>query len=78
MEETIRDYLAEHRQEVVEELSGWVRLQSVAGVPEHEVDLRRSARWLAGALRDTGFPTVDVCDTEGGPAVFAEWWAQLS
>jgi acetylornithine deacetylase/succinyl-diaminopimelate desuccinylase-like protein len=42
-------------------------------VPEHEPDLQRSANWLAGAFRETGFPTVEVWPTDGGPAVFAEW-----
>jgi acetylornithine deacetylase/succinyl-diaminopimelate desuccinylase-like protein len=73
--ETIDDYLTRHRQAVIDELTGWVRLRSVGGVSEHLIDLRRSAKWLAGALRDTGFPTVEVWDTEGGPAVFAEWCA---
>jgi acetylornithine deacetylase/succinyl-diaminopimelate desuccinylase-like protein len=71
--QTIRDYLAKHRQDVVDELTGWIRLRSVGGVPEHLIDLRRSAKWLAGTLRETGFPTVEVWDTDGGPAVFAEW-----
>lgn len=71
----VHDYLAEHRDRIVEELIGWVRLRSVAGVPEHEVDVIRSANWLAGALRATGFPTVEVWATEGGPTVYAQWCA---
>jgi acetylornithine deacetylase/succinyl-diaminopimelate desuccinylase-like protein len=71
----VHGYLAEHRDRIVEELIGWVRLRSVAGVPEHEVDVVRSANWLAGALRETGFPTVEVWTTEGGPAVYAQWCA---
>ncbi|MCE6996273.1 M20/M25/M40 family metallo-hydrolase [Saccharothrix sp. S26] len=57
----VHDYLAEHRDRIVEELIGWVRPRSVAGVPEHGIDLLRSANWLAAALRDTG------------PAVYAQW-----
>jgi acetylornithine deacetylase/succinyl-diaminopimelate desuccinylase-like protein len=71
----VHDYLAGHRDQLVDQLVGWVRLRSVASVPEHEVDLIRSANWLAGALRETGFPTVEVWRTEGGPAVYAEWCA---
>ncbi|MGH8938569.1 MAG: M20/M25/M40 family metallo-hydrolase, partial [Actinomycetes bacterium] len=33
----------------------------------------RSAGWLADPLRATGFPTVEVWETAGRPAVFAEW-----
>jgi acetylornithine deacetylase/succinyl-diaminopimelate desuccinylase-like protein len=69
----LRDFLTGHRDAVVAELADWVRVPSVAGVPEHSVDLRRSANWLAGALRETGFPSVEVWDTEGGPAVYGEW-----
>ncbi len=75
MNESIRDYLDQHRQDLIDQLTGWVRLRSVGGMPEHLIDLRRSAKWLAGTLRETGFPTVEVWDTEGGPAVFAEWCA---
>ncbi|QGQ20972.1 M20/M25/M40 family metallo-hydrolase [Cellulomonas sp. JZ18] len=45
-------------------------------MPEHQPDLQRSANWLAGVLRDTGFPRVQVWEVEGGaPAVYAEWCA---
>ncbi|MCY1139769.1 M20/M25/M40 family metallo-hydrolase [Actinoplanes sp. Pm04-4] len=69
----MRDYLDQHRDELVNELIDWVRLRSVNGLPENEPDLIRSANWLAAALRATGFPTVDVWRIEGAPAVYAEW-----
>ena len=75
MSSAIHTFLHEHRDELVAELVGWVRLRSVAGVPEHEPDLIRSANWLAAALRSTGFPAVEVWPTDGGPAVYAEWCA---
>lgn len=67
------DYLAEHRDELVAQLSEWVAVPSVAGEPEYEPDVLRSANWLAGVLRDTGFPTVEVWKAQGAPAVYAEW-----
>ena len=70
-----RDYLTEHRAQLIGELVDWVRVPSVAGAPEHEADLLRSANWLAAVLRDTGFPTVEVWKVEGAPAVYAEWCA---
>jgi len=54
------EYLREHRDQLIGQLTEWVRLRSVAGVPEHEVDVIRSANWLAGVLPETGFPTVEV------------------
>ncbi|MDP9793347.1 acetylornithine deacetylase/succinyl-diaminopimelate desuccinylase-like protein [Catenuloplanes nepalensis] len=53
----------------------WIRLPSVAGVPENEIDLTRSAHWLAGALRETGFPEVEIAGPGGAPAVIARWCA---
>jgi acetylornithine deacetylase/succinyl-diaminopimelate desuccinylase-like protein len=75
MTSLIHSFLRERRADMVDELIGWVRLRSVAGVPEHGPDLIRSANWLAAALRDTGFPTVQVWPVEGAPAVYAEWCA---
>jgi acetylornithine deacetylase/succinyl-diaminopimelate desuccinylase-like protein len=69
----VQQYLADHREQLLAELIGWVRLRSVAGLPEHQPDLQRSANWLAGALRDTGFPEVELWETEGAPAVWAQW-----
>jgi acetylornithine deacetylase/succinyl-diaminopimelate desuccinylase-like protein len=72
----VRDFLAEHRDAMIAELADWVRIPSVAGVAEHLVDLQRSAKWLAAALRDTGFPSVELWDTDSGPAVYGEWCAE--
>src|SRR4051794_865622 len=69
----VRAYVSEHLDQMLAELIGWVRLRSVAGLPEHQPDLQRSANWLAGALREVGFPTAEVWETEGAPAVYAEW-----
>ncbi|MGW4941770.1 M20/M25/M40 family metallo-hydrolase [Actinoplanes sp. NPDC004185] len=71
----IHKFLHEGRAALVDELIEWARLRSVAGVPEREPDLLRSANWLAAALRSTGFPTVEVWPVEGAPAVYAEWCA---
>ncbi|MEV4351103.1 M20/M25/M40 family metallo-hydrolase [Actinoplanes sp. NPDC049596] len=71
----MHDYLTAHRAEFTEQLVEWLRVPSVAGVPDHEIDVLRSANWLAGALRQAGFPTVEVWDADGAPAVYAEWCA---
>jgi acetylornithine deacetylase/succinyl-diaminopimelate desuccinylase-like protein len=69
---THHDFLAAHRAQMIGQLLDWVRVPSVAGVPERDVDVVRSARWLAGVLRETGFPTVEVW--EAG-TVYADWCA---
>ncbi|WP_433650141.1 M20/M25/M40 family metallo-hydrolase [Micromonospora zamorensis] len=75
MTSDIHAYLNTHRRDLVDELVGWVRIRSVAGLDERQVEVLRSANWLAGTLRDLGFPVVQVWDHEGAPAVYAEWCA---
>ncbi|GAB7046334.1 dipeptidase [Catenuloplanes indicus JCM 9534] len=64
-----------NRDALVANLMEWIRLPSVHGTPENAIDLERSARWLAGALREIGFPEVEVADPGGAPAVIARWCA---
>ncbi|MDO3683294.1 M20/M25/M40 family metallo-hydrolase [Micromonospora sp. C28ISP2-4] len=73
MTSDIHAYLDAHRRDLVAELIGWVRIRSVAGLPEREVEVLRSANWLAGTLRDLGFPVVQVWNRDSAPAVYAEW-----
>jgi acetylornithine deacetylase/succinyl-diaminopimelate desuccinylase-like protein len=54
-------------------LTGFLRIPSISGDPDHVADVRRSAEWLVEAFRRSGFPTVEVWETGGLPAVFAEW-----
>lgn len=72
-EPDVHDYLQVHAPLMLDRLSEWVRVPSVAGVPEHAQHLVRSANWLAGELRGIGFPVTEVWAGTGGPAVFAEW-----
>jgi acetylornithine deacetylase/succinyl-diaminopimelate desuccinylase-like protein len=75
---SIREYVDAHAGEFFEELKDWLRIPSMSGDPASAPDVRRSAEWLADALRRTGFPTVEIWETENGghPAVFAEWAAE--
>ncbi|MER5478323.1 dipeptidase [Streptomyces sp. NPDC002734] len=76
LDSAVQTYIEQHRASFLEELSQWLRIPSVSAQPEHAGDVRRSADWLAGALKETGFPVVEVWDTPGAPAVFAEWPAE--
>ncbi|EST36727.1 peptidase M20 [Streptomycetaceae bacterium MP113-05] len=69
----VREYVDAHRENFLAALEEWLRIPSVSADPAHAADVRRSADWLAGALRDTGFGTVEIWDTPGHPAVFADW-----
>jgi acetylornithine deacetylase/succinyl-diaminopimelate desuccinylase-like protein len=72
-EEAIKAYLGAHTDQLLAGLVEWVRIPSVAGVPERAHHLVRSAHWLAGELRDIGFPTTDIWDGDQGPAVYGSW-----
>ena len=62
-----------HLDDLHADLDAWLRIPSISADPAHAGDVRASAEWLAEALRRTGFPTVEIWETEGAPAVFAEW-----
>ncbi|MEU9866135.1 dipeptidase [Streptomyces sp. NPDC047971] len=71
--QAVRTYIEQHRAAFLGDLTDWLRIPSVSAQPAHAEDVRRSARWLADKLTDTGFTTVEVWETDGAPAVFAEW-----
>jgi acetylornithine deacetylase/succinyl-diaminopimelate desuccinylase-like protein len=73
--DAVREFLDSSADDLVGELIEWVRVPSIAGLPEHEPDVLRSANWLAAALRATGFPAVEVWSADESPTVFAEWCA---
>jgi acetylornithine deacetylase/succinyl-diaminopimelate desuccinylase-like protein len=69
----LRRYVDERRQQLLDDLDAWLRIPSISASPDHTQEVRRSAGWLADRLRAAGFPTVEVWETDGHPAVFAEW-----
>jgi acetylornithine deacetylase/succinyl-diaminopimelate desuccinylase-like protein len=67
------DFIDAQRPRFVEELVDWVRVPSVSSDPVHTKDVRRNAEHLAAELRRVGAGRVEVWETAGHPAVFAEW-----
>lgn len=68
-----RDFVTAHLDDLHADLDAWLRIPSISADPAHAGDVAASAEWLAEALRRTGFPTVEIWQTEGAPAVYAEW-----
>ena len=68
-----RTFVAGHVAELHADLDQWLRIPSISADPARAGDVRRNAEWLVAALRRTGFPTVEIWETPGAPAVFAEW-----
>jgi acetylornithine deacetylase/succinyl-diaminopimelate desuccinylase-like protein len=69
----VASYVEDHAGELYADLDAWLRIPSISASPEHEPEVRRSAQWLADRLGAAGFPTVEIWETGGLPAVFAEW-----
>ncbi len=72
-DQAINAYLGTHTDQLLGRLVEWVRIPSVAGVPQRAHHLVRSAHWLAGELRQVGFPVTEIWDGVDGPAVYAAW-----
>jgi acetylornithine deacetylase/succinyl-diaminopimelate desuccinylase-like protein len=77
----IREFVEQNAQGFFDVLGEWLRIPSISGDPARAGDVRRSAEWLAGELRVTGFPVAEVWETGDGehkglPAVYAEWPAE--
>ena len=69
----VRDYIAASAADFSRALREWLAIPSVSADPARHRDVRASAEWLAGYLRETGFPVVEVWETGGLPAVYAHW-----
>jgi acetylornithine deacetylase/succinyl-diaminopimelate desuccinylase-like protein len=73
----VRGYIDENAAGFFDALRQWVAIPSVSADPAHRADVRRSAQWLVGYLRRSGFPVAEIWETgadgAGLPAVFAHW-----
>ena len=70
---TVREFIDDHRGELLADLDQWLRIPGISAQPEHHGDVQRSAEWFAEAARRTGLQTVEIWPTKGLPAVYAEW-----
>src|SRR5579864_6431137 len=65
-------YCATNQQRHVDELIEFLRIPSISADPAHTADVRRNAEFLAAAARSAGFSHVELIETAGHPAVYAE------
>ncbi len=73
-----RGFIEAQAHDFFSDLKEWLAIPSISADPGHHPDVRASAEWLAGHLRATGFPQVEIWETgtaddPGQPAVFACW-----
>ena len=69
----LASYLEGSKDRILASLVEWLKIPSVSADPDHVTDVRASAEMCAGFLREAGFPAVELLETGGHPAVYAEW-----
>jgi acetylornithine deacetylase/succinyl-diaminopimelate desuccinylase-like protein len=66
-------YIDANRARFVRELAAWVRIPAISSDPAHEEDMTRNALHLMNELSSLRAERVELWETKGHPAVFAEW-----
>ena len=71
-------YLARSKDRILATLVEWLKIPSISADPAHAGDVRASAEFCAGLMRDAGLSRVELLETgapgaPGAPAVYGEW-----
>ena len=69
----LASYVETERDRIVEALLDWLRIPSISAHPERAGDVRASAERCAGLLAEAGLEHVQLVETPGAPAVYADW-----
>ncbi|MEX6505844.1 dipeptidase [Jiella sp. M17.18] len=69
----VEAWLDERSDAAVEELKAFCRIPSVSTDPAYKGGIRQAAAFVADRLTRAGFPSVEIVETGGHPAVVAEW-----
>ncbi len=72
MSSDLDSYCDANRQRFVDELIEALRIPSISADPAHAADVRRNAEHFAAMARKAGFTSVEILETDGHPAVYAE------
>lgn len=70
---TIEDELERARAAQLEELSSFLRIQSISTLSSQQAEMRNAAAWLVDKLQRAGFKNAEVLETGGHPLVFASF-----
>ena len=68
-----QNFIEEHREQYVKELSDFLSIPSISSLSEHADDVRQAAEWVAARLRKAGMDAVEVMPTGGHPVVYGQW-----
>lgn len=70
---TIISYIDENKDRYVDELSDFLRMESISSSPQHKDETFKCAKWVEAHLRDIGIDRVEFIETKGHPIIYAEW-----
>lgn len=70
---TLLPYVEAERSRITDTLFAWLRIPSISAQPAHADDVRRSADFTAGLLREAGLEHVTLLETAGHPSVYGDW-----
>ena len=65
-------YTETRRDALLETLRDFLRIPSISTLPEHRLDVRRAAEFVASELRQAGLVRVGLIEGEGNPLVYGE------
>jgi acetylornithine deacetylase/succinyl-diaminopimelate desuccinylase-like protein len=66
------DYIESKRDDHINELKEFLRIQSVSAKSEHKLDIERAAQWVADKLRGAGLEKIEIVPTKMHPLVYGE------
>ncbi len=66
------DYYRNNRERFLEGLKDLLRIPSISALPEHQLDMRRAADFLAHELREMGIENVRLVEGDGHPLLLGE------
>lgn len=71
--EKLDQYFKDNRETHLEELNDFLRIPSISALSEHKKDMQQAAEWLVNSLKEAGLENVSIDETDGHPAVYADW-----
>ena len=69
--QAVLDYLKQHEEQSIEQLTQYVRFPSVSAQPQHQKDMVACAEWVVKHCRGIGLDA-KLCKTKGHPIVLAK------
>lgn len=68
----IKEYITANKDRFLSELFDWLRIPSISADSRNKEDVRKAALFLKEKFSAAGADSVEICETQGHPVVFAE------